>query len=94
VLLFSSCSRHFIQLLPRAQRRCDLLRKFSLNPYHRPINEHGLRASPLNSFGIERSYIPEYSLVTATFWLRSRQLLVQLFGNNVVLIPELLDPGI
>ena len=74
MLVFSSCSRHFMPLLPCAQRRCDFLRKFRPNLYHGPINEHGLRASPLNSFGIKRSYIPEYSRVTATCWLRSRQL--------------------
>jgi hypothetical protein len=39
-----------MKLLPRAQRRCDLFRKFRLNLYHRPINEHRLRASPLNPF--------------------------------------------
>src|SRR5260221_10629311 len=77
-----------------AKRRGDLLGEFDLNFYYRPIDERGLRASPLNSFGIERNYIPEGARVTATVWLRGGQLLIQLSGDKVILIPELLDPGI
>jgi len=77
-----------------SQWRCESLGKFHLNFYHRPIDKRGLRASPLNSFGVECRHIPEYARVAATAWLRSRQLLIQLPGNKVVLIPELLDPGI
>jgi hypothetical protein len=94
VLVFSSCSRHFMQLIPCAQRRCDVLRKLRPNLYHRPINEHRLRASPLNPSGVERNYIPKYACVAATAWLRCGELLIQLSGNDVVLIPELPDPGI
>jgi hypothetical protein len=75
-----------------AQRRCDLLRKFRLNLYHRPINEHRLRASPFNPFGVERNYIPEYASVTATAWLRCGQLLIQLSDNKVAQVPELDNP--
>jgi len=77
-----------------SQCRCEVLGKFHLNLYHCPVNERGLRASPLNSLGIERNYIPERACVTAAVWLRSGQLLIQLSGNNAVLIPELFDPGI
>ena len=74
--------------------RREVLGKFHLNLYHCPVNERGLRASPLNSLGIERNYIPERACVTAAVWLRSGQLLIQLSGNNAVFIPELFDPGI
>src|SRR5579863_8347864 len=93
-LAFSNCIPTDFRQGLLAQRRCDFLGKFRLNLYHRPIDEHGLRAPPLNSFGIERNHIPERAGVAATGWSRSRQLLIQLFGNKVVLIPELLDPGI
>jgi hypothetical protein len=85
-------TRH--ELLPRAQRRSNLLRKFHLNLYHRPINEHRLRASPLNPFGVERNYIPEDASVAATAWLKCGQLLIHLSGNKAVLVPELYDPAV
>jgi hypothetical protein len=77
-----------------AQRRCDLLRRFRLNLYHRPINERRLRASPFNPFGVERNYIPEYASVTATAWLRCGQLLIQLSDNKVARVPELDNPKV
>lgn len=85
---------HFMKLLPRAQRRCDLFRKFHLNLYHRSINEHRLRASPLNPFGVEGNYVPKYACVSATGRLRCGELLLQLSGDKVVLVPELHNPTV
>jgi hypothetical protein len=65
-----------------------------LNLCHRSVNEYRLRIAPLNSPGIERSHVPENPFVTATAWLKTRELSVHLLRNQVVLVPELFDPRV
>lgn len=62
------------------------------NSIHGTVIEHWRRLAPFDAGWINRSRIPQVSAVLAAAWVISMkllQLLLQLSGDHVVLVPEL-----